>query len=243
MLRMRLDEGLCCGLFNVYLVCFLKCFLFFLVAGSACWYECNLGVFLQTVHCHCSFGPYMQLVTQYPFHSWGQLIYLQLLFCLAMFLEEGNEKVVELLLWKRCRSFLLVIVSSRRVEGDKMRFHLSLSLSLYIYIYIYTSTLLFNAIFDVTADSPSSKHVPEAHFKLYAIESGTSFGLPQNVWTSRSCSSYLTTCLLSFWNEINHRTKHPIKFSQLLLKAHLSFWKSHQPKNNHAWGRFCPGCI
>ena len=58
---------------------------------------------------------------------------------------------------------------------------LSLSLSLSLYIYIYTSTLLFNAIFDVTADSPSSKHVPEAHFKLYAIESGTSFGLPQNV--------------------------------------------------------------
>ena len=66
-------------------------------------------------------------------------------------------------------------------EVSSLSFSLSLSLSIYIYIYIYTSTLLFNAIFDVTADSPSSKHVPEAHFKLYAIESGTSFGLPQNV--------------------------------------------------------------
>ena len=31
------------------------------------------------------------------------------------------------------------------------------------------------------ADAPSSKRVPETHFKFYPIEFGTGFSIPQNV--------------------------------------------------------------
>lgn len=138
---------------------------------------------LKLPTCLCSSFQYMRRVIQYPFHSWGHRIYLQLPFCQTMSLEACSRIVVEPWLWKQSKNFLLVMDNWKKVEEHKMRSipillppSISLSLSLPLKRFYINCLPVQHA-----TDATSSECLPKTHFKFYTDESGAGPSLPQNV--------------------------------------------------------------
>lgn len=88
--------------------------------------------------------------------------------------------MVEILLWKQCRSSLQVMGNQKREGVGKMR---SFSVSDYIHLHglqLISFEVLFYIVF-YCSGSPSPKCVSKTHFKSYSYEPCPGFSLPQDV--------------------------------------------------------------